>query len=226
MAPTGGESCDASESAGTVAGPLLWRPEHWEAVAAVPGLLRRHLGDEAAVWALVVRNLFRHGRVVLVIPRLVPELACCCLSEGLWTAPAEREPLIETSHSLQWTDGEQAEYSHCQPNDTTLLDMGRQCTGGLPPVPHRQGSPSRSTVAIGGAERASAIEDKLDAVLLAIDNTWTSLESKIDTVSSDLSLLHADHRKLADMVTLVERDAQALPLRTHSLETSLKELTE
>ncbi|KAJ1085121.1 hypothetical protein NDU88_005254 [Pleurodeles waltl] len=77
---------------------------------------------------------------------------------------------------------------------------------------------------MGGTERPSALEEKLDAVLLAIDNTRTSLESKIDMVSLDLSLLHADHRKLADRVTLVERDTQALLFRTQSLETSLKEL--
>ncbi|KAJ1151073.1 hypothetical protein NDU88_003861 [Pleurodeles waltl] len=66
---------------------------------------------------------------------------------------------------------------------------------------------------MGGVECPSALEEKLDAVLLAVDNTQTSLESKIDTVSSDLSLLHADHRKLADRVTLVEQDTQAFPLR-------------
>ncbi|KAJ1098883.1 hypothetical protein NDU88_003990 [Pleurodeles waltl] len=73
-------------------------------------------------------------------------------------------------------------------------------------------------------ECPSALEDILDAVLLAIDNTWTSLESKIDMVSSDLGLLHADHGKLADRVTLVEQTVMTLPPRMDNLDTALKEL--
>ncbi|KAJ1186727.1 hypothetical protein NDU88_003508 [Pleurodeles waltl] len=76
----------------------------------------------------------------------------------------------------------------------------------------------------GNGERPSALEDKLDAVLLAIDSTRTSVEAKIDMVSSDLGLLHADDRKLGDRVALVEQTVMALLPRTDNLETSLKEL--
>ncbi|KAJ1098411.1 hypothetical protein NDU88_003522 [Pleurodeles waltl] len=60
-------------------------------------------------------------------------------------------------------------------------------------------------------ETASQDNQKLDAVLAAVERIgtsleWarTSLEGKIDKVASDLTLLHADHRKLADKAGALE----------------------
>ncbi|KAJ1158332.1 hypothetical protein NDU88_011023 [Pleurodeles waltl] len=87
--------------------------------------------------------------------------------------------------------------------------MGHQRTGGQPPTSQHQGSPPQPTTVMANPERPGALEDKLDEVLLAIDDTWASLESKIDAVSSDLGLLHEDHKKLADRVTLMEHTVKA-----------------
>ncbi|KAJ1103849.1 hypothetical protein NDU88_001270 [Pleurodeles waltl] len=72
-------------------------------------------------------------------------------------------------------------------------------TGGNPPVP--------------GSGASTSDGQKLDAILAAVkrlgtslNQTRASLENKIDKVTTDLTLLHADHRKLAD--------------RTHSLDLS------
>ncbi|KAJ1099813.1 hypothetical protein NDU88_004908 [Pleurodeles waltl] len=79
-----------------------------------------------------------------------------------------------------------------------LVPSGR---GRQPPESQHRGSPPQSTTAMAN------LEDKLDAVLLAIDGTQTLPESKIDTVSSDLGLLRADHRKLQldREVSVIER---------------------
>ena len=55
------------------------------------------------------------------------------------------------------------------------------------------------------ASHIKAMDAKLDSVLNAISQTRTSLEDKIGTVSADLSLLHADHRKLAEKVHMAEQ---------------------
>ncbi|KAJ1164682.1 hypothetical protein NDU88_005116 [Pleurodeles waltl] len=105
------------------------------------------------------------------------------------------------------------------------VPQGHQRRGGQPPALHHRGTPPQSTIAKANTECPSALEEKLDAVLLAIDNTRASLESKIDMVSSGLGLLHTDHRKLADRVTLVEQTVTTLPPRMDNLDTALKELT-
>ncbi|KAJ1140723.1 hypothetical protein NDU88_007067 [Pleurodeles waltl] len=92
---------------------------------------------------------------------------------------------------------------------------------GQQPASQNQGFPPQSTTAMANPECPSALEDKLGIVLLAIDGTGTSLDSKIDTVSSDLGLLHADHKKLADKVTLVEKTVTTLPPRADKLNIAL-----
>ncbi|KAJ1100372.1 hypothetical protein NDU88_005458 [Pleurodeles waltl] len=72
----------------------------------------------------------------------------------------------------------------------------------------------------------SIIQDsqKLDAVLAAVERIGNSLEracrsleAKIDKVASDLVLLHADHRKLADKTSEVEAKVNELTPATTQL---------
>ncbi|KAJ1197767.1 hypothetical protein NDU88_001615 [Pleurodeles waltl] len=69
---------------------------------------------------------------------------------------------------------------------------------------------------------------KLDTVLAAVEcigdsleRARTYLESKIDKVTSDLTLLHADHRKLADKTGILEARIDELVPTTSWLEASL-----
>ncbi|KAJ1135253.1 hypothetical protein NDU88_001697 [Pleurodeles waltl] len=60
---------------------------------------------------------------------------------------------------------------------TALWAMGRQGMGEAAAGVAASGSPPQSTTAMANPEHPGALEDKLDAVLLAIDGTQTSLES-------------------------------------------------
>ncbi|KAJ1103108.1 hypothetical protein NDU88_000536 [Pleurodeles waltl] len=81
---------------------------------------------------------------------------------------------------------------------------------------------------------ASAINShKLDAVLAAVectgtalDQTRTSLENKIDKMTSDLNLLHTDHHKLVDKTRLLEDTLSDLAPKTSQMNTSLLELVD
>ncbi|KAJ1100209.1 hypothetical protein NDU88_005296 [Pleurodeles waltl] len=62
---------------------------------------------------------------------------------------------------------------------------------------------------------------KFEKILHAILDTKTSLETKIDTVSLEVNLLRADHRKLAERVTQAEAITQTLPPTFQSLQTQI-----
>ncbi|KAJ1128456.1 hypothetical protein NDU88_006834 [Pleurodeles waltl] len=64
-------------------------------------------------------------------------------------------------------------------------------TGNQPPTPARESQ-----------ARHEQQETTLDTVLLAIKDSGEALESKIDNLTADLSLLRDDHRKLKEMVGL------------------------
>ncbi|KAJ1100621.1 hypothetical protein NDU88_005702 [Pleurodeles waltl] len=94
---------------------------------------------------------------------------------------------------------------------------GEWTSGGVARVNHsatkrgRLGSETGSSSQTPRPEALASNSHKLDAVLAAVerigtdlDQTQASLESKIDKVTSDLNLLHADHRKLADKTCLLE----------------------
>ena len=74
------------------------------------------------------------------------------------------------------------------------------------------------------ANQTQSLDSKLDAVLAAIEQSRSSLEQKIDTVAADLSLLHADHRKLTDRVQETERTLSQLQPEVKSLDESVLSL--
>ena len=74
--------------------------------------------------------------------------------------------------------------------------------------------------------QTQSLDSKLDAVLVAIDQSRSSLENKIDTVAADLSLLHADHRKLVDKVNEAERVLTQLQPEVKTLDESVQSLLE
>ncbi|KAJ1141295.1 hypothetical protein NDU88_007628 [Pleurodeles waltl] len=72
---------------------------------------------------------------------------------------------------------------------------------------------------------------KLDAVLAAVErigdsleHARMSLEAKIDKVASNLVLLHADHRKLADKTSEVEAKVNELTPVTAQLKTGMEDI--
>ncbi|KAJ1166805.1 hypothetical protein NDU88_007201 [Pleurodeles waltl] len=81
-----------------------------------------------------------------------------------------------------------------------------------------------------GRSQDTAVQDsqKLDAVLAAVEcigdsleRARTSLEAKIDKVTSDLILLHADHRKLADKTGAIEARVDDLMPMTSRLKSEM-----
>ncbi|KAJ1180454.1 hypothetical protein NDU88_005675 [Pleurodeles waltl] len=56
--------------------------------------------------------------------------------------------------------------------------------------------------------------------------TRTLLENKIDKVINDLTLLHTDHRKLADKTRMLEDTLNDLAPKTSQMDTSLRELVD
>ncbi|KAJ1101508.1 hypothetical protein NDU88_006575 [Pleurodeles waltl] len=75
-------------------------------------------------------------------------------------------------------------------------------------------------------EHPTSLEDKLDRILLATEDSKMSLETKIDPVASDLTLLHADHRKVADKVVMAEQSIETLQPKTQSRKSSLETLAD
>ncbi|KAJ1129924.1 hypothetical protein NDU88_008284 [Pleurodeles waltl] len=73
---------------------------------------------------------------------------------------------------------------------------------------------------------ATTPEDKLDILLVVIEKSRLSLENKIDVVAADLTLFHADHRKLSERVHKTEQSLAALQSQTHTVETQLTQFTE
>ena len=76
------------------------------------------------------------------------------------------------------------------------------------------------------SNQVQSLDSKLDAVLVAIEQSRSSLENKIDTVAADLSLLHADHRKLVDKVQEAEHTLTQLQPEVKSLDVSVQSLLE
>ncbi|KAJ1115374.1 hypothetical protein NDU88_003598 [Pleurodeles waltl] len=79
----------------------------------------------------------------------------------------------------------------------------------------------------------TSIGGKLDSVLQAVKkigtflaNPRTSLEKKIDIITADLTLLHADHRKLADTFHDTELLLAKLQPKTQALDSVLTSLTD
>ena len=69
-------------------------------------------------------------------------------------------------------------------------------------------------------------EDKLDRILAAVEHTRECLESKIDTVAANLSLLRDDHKKLSERVTATERSLSEFQPTSKELQSQLHELTD
>ncbi|KAJ1156969.1 hypothetical protein NDU88_009685 [Pleurodeles waltl] len=67
-----------------------------------------------------------------------------------------------------------------------------------------------------------SLADKLDTVLVVIEQSGTSLEAKINTVATNLTMLHAGHRKLADKVEVTEQTLSTLQPKTQSMESFLQ----
>ncbi|KAJ1106806.1 hypothetical protein NDU88_004204 [Pleurodeles waltl] len=87
----------------------------------------------------------------------------------------------------------------------------------------------RSGTGAGRSQDTAAKDSqKLDAVLAAVEcigdsleRAPTSLEAKIDKVTSDLVLLHADHRKLADKTGAIEARVDELTPMASRLKTEM-----
>ncbi|KAJ1177653.1 hypothetical protein NDU88_002905 [Pleurodeles waltl] len=75
-------------------------------------------------------------------------------------------------------------------------------------------------------EHNRSLETKLHPVLEAIEHTRISLETRIANMATDLPLLHADHRKLADKVTVSVQTIVELQPKTQRMESSLRTLLE
>ncbi|KAJ1082321.1 hypothetical protein NDU88_002489 [Pleurodeles waltl] len=65
---------------------------------------------------------------------------------------------------------------------------------------------------------------QFDKVLQAILDTKTSLETRIDTIATDVTLLRADDRKLADRVEETESSLAALCPTVQDLHSQLKQM--
>ena len=85
--------------------------------------------------------------------------------------------------------------------------------------------PSRRDPQLQSTRHEHTLETKLDAVLAAIEHTRTSLEHKIDMIAADLSLLPADHHKLADKVCNKDQTLAVLQSARQTLEDSVQTLT-
>ncbi|KAJ1139770.1 hypothetical protein NDU88_006135 [Pleurodeles waltl] len=89
---------------------------------------------------------------------------------------------------------------------------------GKPKAPRAPGPKLDLTLKKGGVLETLAQLDttlkshsaQFDKVLQAILDTKTSLETRINTIATDVTLLRADHRKLADRVEEMESSFAAL----------------
>ncbi|KAJ1192956.1 hypothetical protein NDU88_002262 [Pleurodeles waltl] len=61
-------------------------------------------------------------------------------------------------------------------------------------------------------------------ILQAIQDTKTTLETKIDTISQEVNLLHADTRKLADRVDDTESSLATMQPTVQDLQTQMSQL--
>ena len=65
---------------------------------------------------------------------------------------------------------------------------------------------------------------QFDKILQAIQDTKTTLETKIDTVALDLGILRADHRKLAERVTELESGSLTVQPTIHQLQKEVRDM--
>ncbi|KAJ1150451.1 hypothetical protein NDU88_003242 [Pleurodeles waltl] len=66
--------------------------------------------------------------------------------------------------------------------------------------------PSASALGVHGQSISpTLLKDKLNAIPAVIEQPRSSLETEIDTVASDLTLLQTDHRKLENRVTAMKQ---------------------
>ena len=65
---------------------------------------------------------------------------------------------------------------------------------------------------------------QFESILQAIQDTKTSLESKIDAITLDVGLLRADHKKLVTRVATVETELSDLHPATKDLQHTVKRL--
>ncbi|KAJ1116027.1 hypothetical protein NDU88_004246 [Pleurodeles waltl] len=72
----------------------------------------------------------------------------------------------------------------------------------------------------------AAVLEVIEKIHTSLDDTRTSPENKIDHVALDLTLLHADHCKLAAKIHTVEQIIVELQPGTREMESSLKMLAE
>ncbi|KAJ1175641.1 hypothetical protein NDU88_000928 [Pleurodeles waltl] len=68
-------------------------------------------------------------------------------------------------------------------------------------------------------------EPSLGAIMEAVSDLKSALEPKLDTVTVDVSLLHADLQKMADKISTAESDIQTLRSTSKSLEEQVRTLT-
>ncbi|KAJ1114620.1 hypothetical protein NDU88_002855 [Pleurodeles waltl] len=67
-------------------------------------------------------------------------------------------------------------------------------------------------------------EAKLDTVMSVIEHSRTSLETKINSVASDMTLQQSDPCKLADRVAIAEQTLKGLQTQTSNVTTALQAL--
>ena len=78
---------------------------------------------------------------------------------------------------------------------------------------------------VQGLETILAAHSKqFECILQAIQDTKSSLESKIDAITLDVGLLRADHRKLVSRVASVETNLSELQPTTRDLQHTVKRL--
>ncbi|KAJ1117751.1 hypothetical protein NDU88_005948 [Pleurodeles waltl] len=90
---------------------------------------------------------------------------------------------------------------------------------------------ARVPYTLNNPDRSASITNKLYSTVEAVErlkpfleNTRMSLESKIDNVTDELTMLHADHQKLADKVHDAEQLSTKLQPITQDLDFSLQAL--
>ncbi|KAJ1143241.1 hypothetical protein NDU88_009552 [Pleurodeles waltl] len=86
--------------------------------------------------------------------------------------------------------------------------------------------PQRTTAPRNNSSDLDTVTGKLDVVLAAIERFCISLELKIDTVVTDLTLLYDDHQKRSDKVRCAEQAVANLQLQTSDLQSHLATLQE
>lgn len=84
-------------------------------------------------------------------------------------------------------------------------------------MPHSRGGPK-----ITATQANPSISDKLDQVLAAIDLSRVSMEERLGTLTTDISLIRDDHRKLADRVVEGEKIVADLQPTVKAQQTTLQ----